>query len=331
VLDWQTADLRPHSPDRLSIIQSPIAWDPDASCPAIDTFLAEVLPVDAQRFAREVVGYGLLPSAPLRKAFMLLGSGSNGKSTFLAVLRRLLGRRNVSSVPLQAFGESRFAAAEVYGKLANVCGDLDSRALRRSDLFKTLTGGTDAMMAERKYEHPFTYVPFAVMLFSANVAPASSDQSDAYFDRWVVLPFGRRFEGADVDPHLLDKLTAREELEGLLVQAVSGLMDLMERGRFDLPPLVLAANEEYRSKIDTVATFVDEACELGLQYTVTRQVLYEGYREWCRRNGRMPTAQTEFSPRLRQLLRREIAAGQIEEGKLGAKAVRGWKGLQIRA
>jgi putative DNA primase/helicase len=262
---------------------------------------------------------------------MLLGSGSNGKSTFLAVLRRLLGRRNVSSVPLQAFGESRFAAAEVYGKLANVCGDLDSRALRRSDLFKTLTGGTDAMMAERKYEHPFTYVPFAVMLFSANVAPASSDQSDAYFDRWVVLPFGRRFAGADVDPHLLDKLTAREELEGLLVQAVSGLMDLMERGRFDLPPSVLAANEEYRSKIDTVATFVDEACELGLQYTVTRQVLYEGYREWCRRNGRMPTAQTEFSPRLRQLLRREIAAGQIEEGKLGAKAVRGWKGLQIRA
>jgi putative DNA primase/helicase len=261
---------------------------------------------------------------------MLLGSGSNGKSTFLAMLRRLLGRRNVSSVPLQAFGESRFAAAEVYGKLANVCGDLDSRALRRSDPFKTLTGGTDSVMAERKYEHPFTYVPFAVMLFSANVAPASSDQSDAYFDRWVVLPFGRRFEGSEVDPTYREADT-REELEGLLVQAVSGLMDLMERGRFELPPSVHAANEEYRSKIDTVATFLDEACELGLPHTVTRQVLYEGYREWCGRNGRMPTAQTEFSPRLRQLLRRELAAGQVEEGKFGAKAVRGWKGPRIRA
>jgi putative DNA primase/helicase len=187
------------------------------------------------------------------------------------------------------------------------------------------------VMAERKYEHPFTYVPFAAMLFSANVAPASSDQSDAYFDRWIVLPFPHRFEGDEVDTFLIDKLTTREELEGLLVQAVSGLMDLMDRGRFDLPESVRAANEEYRSKVDTVATFLDEACELGATYTVTRQVLYEGYREWCGRNGRMPTAQTEFSPRLRQVLRREIADGTIGESKLGAKAVRGWKGLQIRA
>ena len=108
-------------------------------------------------------------------------------------------------------------------------------------------------------------------------------------------------------------------------------MDLAERGRFDLPPSVQAANEEYRSKIDTVATFLDEACELGLQVHGHPAGLYEGYREWCGRNGRMPTAQTAFSPRVRQLLRHEIAAGQIEEGKFGAKAVRGWKGLRIRA
>jgi putative DNA primase/helicase len=288
-----------------------------------------VLPTDAQSFTREVIGYTLIPDGSLRKAFMLLGSGSNGKSTFLSVLRHLLGRRNVSSVPLQAFGESRFAAAEVYGRLANACGDLDARALRRSDMFKTMTGGTDAVMAERKYEHPFSFVPYATLLFSANEAPASSDQTDAYFDRWVVLPFEQRFEGADVDVHLLAKLTAREELEGLLVQAVSGLMDLMERGRFDLPASVEAANAEYRQKIDTVATFLDEACELGLDHSVTRSALYEGYREWCGRNGRMPIGQQSFGPRVRQLLRREIALGVVVEG--ATLGVRNWKGVRIRA
>jgi P4 family phage/plasmid primase-like protien len=329
MLAWRSADLLPHSPDALSIAQIPVAWNPDAACPAVDTFLEEVLPADAQSFAKEVVGYTLIPDGSLRKAFMLLGSGSNGKSTFLSVLRRLLGRRNVSSVPLQAFGESRFAAAEVYGRLANVCGDLDSRALRRSDLFKTLTGGTDAVMAERKYEHPFSFVPYATLLFSANEAPASSDQTDAYFDRWVVLPFDTRFEGAEVDVHLLTKLTTREELEGLLVQAVSGLMDLMERGRFDLPASVEAANAEYRSKIDTVATFLDEACELGLEFSETRSALYEGYREWCGRNGRMPIGQQSFGPRVRQLLRREIALGTVVEG--ATLGVRNWKGVRIRA
>jgi P4 family phage/plasmid primase-like protien len=259
MLDWRTAELRPHGPEHLTTIQLPVAWNPDATCPAIDVFLAEVLPPDSQRFVREVFGYATVPDGFLRKAVMLLGTGSNGKSTFLSLLRRLLGRRNVSAVPLQAFGESRFAAAEVHGKLANVCGDLDSRALRRSDLFKTVTGGTDAVMAERKYEHPFSFVPFATLLFSANEAPASSDQSDAFFDRWVILPFDRRFEGVDVDPHLLAKLTTREELEGLLVQAIAGFMDLSERGRFEVPPSVQAAGEEYRMRIDSVVTFLDEA------------------------------------------------------------------------
>jgi putative DNA primase/helicase len=210
------------------------------------------------------------------------------------------------------------------GRMYPSLGDLDSRALRRSDLFKTLTGGTDAVMAERKYEHPFTFVPFAALIFSANEAPASSDQSDAYFDRWVILPFDRRFEGADVDPHLLDKVTTREELEGLLVQAVSGLMDLAERGRFDLPASVQAAIEEYRSKIDTVATFADEACEVSPDYSVTRAALYEGCRDWCHRNGRMPVAQQTFAPRVRQLL-----YGRAEEG--WTHSTRVWKGLRIRA
>jgi len=93
---------------------------------------------------------------------------------------------------------------------------------------------------------------------------------------------------------------------------------------------VLAANEEYRQKIDTVATFLDEACEVQPGASTPRPRLYEAYREWCGRNGRMPVSQQSFGPRLRQLLRHEVAAGTVEEstsGKLG----RPWKGLALRA
>jgi putative DNA primase/helicase len=93
MLDWRLGDLHPHSPEHLSIIQLPVAWNPDATCPAIDVFLSEVLPADAQRFTREALGYMAIPSGFLRQAFMLLGTGSNGKSTFLSMGRRLLGRR----------------------------------------------------------------------------------------------------------------------------------------------------------------------------------------------------------------------------------------------
>ena len=43
----------------------------------------------------------------------------------LKLITALLGEVNVSHVPLQLLTENRFAIAELFGKLANVCGDLD--------------------------------------------------------------------------------------------------------------------------------------------------------------------------------------------------------------
>src|SRR5262249_58324017 len=119
------------------------------------------------------------------------------------------------------------AAADVYGKLANICGDLDARAIHRTDCFKQITGG-DPIMAERKFRDAFSFVAYALPLFSANEPPRTADQTDAWFDRWIILPMERRFEGPDADPTLSDGLAA--ELEGLLVLAVAGLQRPMPRG-----------------------------------------------------------------------------------------------------
>jgi putative DNA primase/helicase len=329
LLDWRTGDLRPHDPEFPGIVQLPAHWDPVARCPGIDRFLSEVLPEDAVDLFVELAGYCLLPAQPFRRAVLLLGSGGNGKSVALSLLRALLGRENVATIPLQTLGESRFAAAELYGKLANICSDLDARALRRSDTFKTLTGGTDAITAERKYRDPFSFVPFATLVFSANEAPASGDQTDAYFDRWVILPFENRFDedggGArPADPHLATKLTTPEELSGFLLRAVDGLWNLMDRGRFDLPASVRAAGQEYRERVDTLVSFLEDACVTGPDAKVRRSRLYESYREWCARNGRFAMSQQTFAPRLRKHL-----AGRIEEGWDHEERV--WLGVGVRA
>jgi putative DNA primase/helicase len=112
------------------------------------------------------------------------------------------------------------------------------------------------------------------------------------------------------------------------VQCVSGLIDLAERGRFDLPPSVQAAIEEYRAKIDTVAVFLEEACSLDVKFSIPRARLYEAYREWCSRNGRMPVSQQSFVPRVRTHLRVDIAAGRVEEGREHG-AGRVWRGITV--
>jgi putative DNA primase/helicase len=321
LLDWRTdpPTLRPHSASVISTVQLPIDWNPEATCPRIDAFLEAVLP-DATKFMVEIIGYAMLPANPLRVAVLLLGPGRNGKTVLLLVVKALLGDANVSVVPLQVLTENRFAAAELFGKLANICGDLDARAIKQTDSFKMLVGG-DPMLAERKHRDHFTFQPFALPLFSANEPPLSSDQTEAWFDRWLVVPMQRRIPESEIDPHLAAKLTTQEELEGLLVRAVAGLRRLMARGRFEIPVSVQTARLSYRERLDTVRGFVIEECKLHAEAWTQRSALYRAYRAWAKEGGRLPVSAVTFNEHLRNGF-----PDQIRETKRNGGIV-GWAGI----
>lgn len=318
---WRTGELHPHSPDIKTTVQVPVAWQPDATCPAIDQFLSEVLPADAIDQVWEIIGYGLYAGNPLHKAVLLLGPGRNGKSVLLRIIRELYGEPNCSAVPLQLLAENRFAAAELYGKLANICGDLDARAVKRSDLFKMITGG-DPITAERKYQSPFTFTVRALPIFSANEPPISSDQTEAWFRRWTIVPLERTFTDAEADPHLGDKLTDTDQLAGALQKAVEGLRRLMSRGQFTEPKSVTQAGDRYREKLDTVVAFIAEECGFHPDEWIKRSELYREYRQWCSDQGRWPVSATTFNDKLRSQ-----CGDRIRERT--RKGNRGWGGIAV--
>lgn len=322
LLDWRRKELRPHTPEVFSTIQLPVTWDPDARCPLTERFLREVVGESAD-LVLDLVAYALYPGNPFRQAALFLGVGRNGKSVALNVIRTLLGSANVSAVPLQTLAENRFAGAELYGKLANIAGDLDARAIRKTDTFKMLTGN-DLIRAERKFGQAFYFTSFALPLFSANEAPISSDQSDAWFDRWVVVPFPRRFTEQEADAHLTAKLTTRAETSGLLRLAVERLPALLARGRFDLPSEVRRAGEAYRDRLDTVRGFVAEECVLRPGAWVVGSQLYRAYRRWCGEGGRLSLSATTFNEHLERNYVPEIER-KTRRGKRGYVGV----GLQI--
>lgn len=297
LLDWQTGTLHPHSSDVLSTNQIPVAWKPSAVAPVFGRFIREVLPADAIEFIGEVIGYALYAGNPFRKAVLFLGPGANGKSVLLRVLRWLLGDTNVSAVPLQSLSEDRFAAAQLFGKLVNICGDLDARAIRRSDMIKQITGG-DPIFAQNKFRDAFSFVSYALTLFSANEAPATTDQTKAWFDRWIIIAMERCFEGKDADPHLSEKLKA--ELEGILVLAVAGLRRLMERGGFVYPASVEQARQQYRHTFDSVEAFITEECHFEPDAWIDRATLYSRYKKYCHNETRFALTATAFNKHVAQ-------------------------------
>lgn len=324
LLDWRSGELTEHSPDLHTAVQLPIQWKPDAQCPGIDAFLADVLPdAECVDLVFEIAGYALIPENTMHKAVLLLGPGRNGKSVLLSVLRALIGAANVAAVPLQLLSESRFAAGCLYGKLANVCGDLDARAVKNTDMFKMLTGG-DLLYADKKYSQPFSFINYALPIFSANEPPLSSDQSEAWFARWVVIPMDKRIPAERRDPHLTEKLTTPAELEGFMVRAVEGLRRLMERGRFPTPKAVEDAGDEYRERLDTVRGFLKDDCELGGESFTARKFLYIAYQSWCRDEGRYALAAPSFYGHLRANHSEECAEKTIH-------GVRGFGGIVLRS
>ena len=130
--------------------------DPEATCPKWEKFLSETFPEDSQDVAWEIPGHLMIPDRSLQKAVLLLGEGSNGKSTYQRALVSFLGRRNVASLTLHNLESNRFAPARLVGKLANICADLPSADLTGSSMFKAITGG-DVITGERKHVDSFDF------------------------------------------------------------------------------------------------------------------------------------------------------------------------------
>lgn len=292
--------LAPHSPEVGSVIQLPVAWNPDAECPSILSFLLKVLPPDDETysFLIEWIGYCLIPSQRFKRALMLLGPTDTAKSTLLALIGELLGKENVSNATLQGIAEDRFTSGSLYGKLANIAADLDARALKTTGMFKTMTGGEDRIQSDRKYRDHINFRPTARLMFSANEAPGTSDQSEAYYNRWEILPMTRVVGEEDQDRNLIDAMTSPEELSGLLRFAVAGLKQLMERGRFVPSPVMREALADYRRRTDTVVGHAEERIVFDVDGRTRASALYQDYKQWCDTSSRHPLGQQRYKDQL---------------------------------
>jgi putative DNA primase/helicase len=253
LLDIHTGEHKDHSSDFLSTIQLPIKYDLNAKCPNILRFLGQVLHPQDIFTAMEIIGYVLLKSNKYEKAFMLFGSGDNGKSVFIKLIESFLGPQNTSHVTLQDLDGDRFSSADLYGKLVNTFADLPAHKLSSTGTFKTLVSG-DSIRAQFKYGQPFSLVNRAKLIFSANKIPDSDDTSHAYYKRWLILAFEKSFTEGNRDTSLIQKLTAPDELSGLLNLALIALRQIEKEGGLrDIP--VEEVKRDYERKSNTVRHF----------------------------------------------------------------------------
>jgi len=325
VLNINTGKLEKFNPESFILNALEVKYNPKADCPKFKKFLSQVIRKEDIPTIQEYIGYTLLRDYRFHKTLLLVGEGANGKSTFLEVLRALLGNENVANEPLQTLITNRFAVSQLYGKLANIYADLPAIALRNTGYFKMLTGN-DTISGEYKFRDRFNFKNYSKLIFSCNQIPETPDNTVAFYRRWIIINFPNQFleENPKTDKNLLAKLTTPEELSGILNWALDGLDRLLKKERFSVAKTVEETRAQYVKASDPIRAFAEERLEADAKAVETKDDVYNAYIEYCNAHNLPSTTKNSFSMRLPQY----IAVTASKTTRLNKKVL-SWQGVRL--
>jgi P4 family phage/plasmid primase-like protien len=229
----------------------------------------------------KMAAYCFYRKYPIQKAFMLLGAGSNGKSTLLNLITQMLGKENVSNVELQSFETNRFATADLYNKNANIFADISSNALKNNSTFKSMCGDVDTLRSERKFQNSFGFNNHAKLIFSANQLPETHEESDAFFRRWVIIEFNRQFTGTEVNPNLTKEITDPEEMDKFFSHLMPKLRDILS-GYFITEETIEEAREKYMRNANSTTFFATDFLEMDFEASSGKNEIWASYLTFCK-------------------------------------------------
>lgn len=281
----------------------PHDYNPKAKCDAVDKFLDRVSNYDpiTRRNLEEVIGVCMYRANDFGQCPVLIGGGSNGKSTFIAALRNVLGTENVSSLDINIIGKP-FQAGRLLGKLANLGDDISNERLNGDILavFKKIVTG-DWIYTDVKNGDGFEFKPYCTLVFSCNEFPRIGDSSDGMMRRLFPISFDARFsrDDPDYDPRITDKLTTEEAAEYLIKLGVRGLRRIRSNNGFTFNARSDEIVAEVKRDNDNVAQWIEDE-GINREYLIDRdtELTYDEYKQWCLKSGLMHYSKSKFSRKL---------------------------------
>lgn len=289
------------------VITNKIDWDynPNAYYDLTDEVLNNIACNDEaiRMLLEEMIGYCMFRRNELGKAFILTGSGSNGKSTFLNMLKTMLGKRNLSVLDLKKLND-RFSTVMLFGKLANIGDDISEEFVTDAAEFKKIVTG-ETIDAEQKGQPKFDFEPYVKLIFSANNIPrmGKGRDSTAILRRLVIVPFDAKFDSKkpNFKPFIGDNLKGQESMEYLIKLGLEGLKRVLTNRTFTTSEKIQEQLDEYEEQNNPILGFFRE-CEneeTPIENEPTNKV-YKNYQEYCLANSLTPMSSGEFSKQVKK-------------------------------
>ena len=274
--------LHTHTRNFFGLHTLPFPYDRDAAPPARWlAFLRELWADDPAsiRTLQEVFGYLLSGRTDQQKIIALIGPRRSGKGTILRVLAALLGKESVVAPTLSSLA-TPFGLQPLIGRSAALLCDARFNVRDIHVVVERLLSisGEDPISVDRKYMSCWTGRLPVRFVIATNEVPKLADPAGALASRLLPLVLVKSFLGRE-DLRLSGQLLS--ELPRIFNWALEGLDRLDQNNRLQAPPSGRAAAELAEDLSSPIRTFIRECCEVGPDYSVSTQTIWNAWKRWC--------------------------------------------------
>jgi len=321
--------LLPHTTDFFSYRALPYPWLPNAPCPKFRKYLHAVQPdKEGRDMLQMLAGYLLVDDHSFEAFFILIGEGGTGKSTFLSILKKLLGPENVCSIPLYRFSEKHctYRMATALANLVDEAPNADmgrwgSLSASESVLKSVVSGGE--VHVEPKGVDADDLPATARCVFCQNPPlPPFVDRTNGLWRRLRVIPFSQVFDGTPEEINNLgEEIVAAGELPGIFAWAVEGLGKLRKLTVFPQCLEGAAMIADNRALLDKEGAFLRENYKFSEGNFVASADIATAYARWCKEECYpTPKGPQAFAADIRRVFPGVKYATKMVDGK----KKRGW-------
>jgi putative DNA primase/helicase len=295
-------NIRSFDSNDFLIYQLPFDYDPSAKAPIFSKYLDEVLPdKNSQKVLAEFMGYVFIKNGSKavkeEKALILYGTGANGKSVFYHVICALLGDENTSNFTLQNLtNENGYYRAKLANKLVNYASEINSKL--EASYFKQLVSG-EPVDCRLPYKDPMIIREYAKLIFNVNELPRDVEHTNAFFRRFLIIPFDVTIPEEKQDKELHNKIIDNE-LSGVFNWVLEGLSRLLSQKKFTNCDKARKALDQYKLESNSIRMFLeDNGYEKSPSDKQPIKDFYQDYRTYCIEDGLSPFKKSNFIKQLK--------------------------------
>ena len=334
LLNIYTKELKPHTPDFISLIQYPVNYDPEAKSPIWDKCVAEWMSGPEQeekiKLIKQFCGYCLSSSMLYDRALFMVGDGGNGKSTFIDTIAMVFGPDATSHLDLETLYD-KYGFDGLIGKRLNIVEEVHGNYYQSNKLKKLISG--EQVTIDKKYKDHFTFRPQTKFAFSVNMLPRVDDTSTATERRIIAVQFLNNYrDNPNYELRSSVGLLA-QELPGILNWMIEGAIDLANDKKFITTQEQIKMLDEYREENSSVEGFLSQCIVLNEFTSIEVPTLYEEYKIWSMSDGgRKIKANITFTKEVKAYGAKEKrftyeprTSGHIESRFIGIELAPQWK------